>query len=106
MTDIKITKSRYEKILSAVEVQEKRISITKQALKFFPKPWKNFWLEYKGHKIALHIESVACQCMGPQKPHEHYWIQDLKFKERMDWKAGLHLVFEKINERNFTLIVV
>ncbi len=103
MTDIKISKNYFEKILSAAEVAEKRISITKQALKFFPKPWKDFWLDFEGTKIALHIESVACQCMGPQKPHEHYWIQDTKIKQLLPWKTGIKLIFEKINEKNFTL---
>lgn len=101
----KITSTTFETSLSASEVADKKIIITKQALKVFPKPWKDFQLTIGKESFTTHIESESCTCMGPQKPHDHYWLRDDKVKNLISWKAGLHLKFEKVNEKEFKLEV-
>ena len=101
----KITATTYEKSLTDGEVADKKIIITKQALKLFPKPWKDFQLTFGKESYDTHIESQSCTCMGPQKPHDHYWLRDEKTKHNLNWKVGLHLKFEKISEKEYKLEV-
>lgn len=103
MSENKVTSTTYQKTLSQAEAIDKKIIITKQALKLFPKPWKDFTLSVGNEKFSTHIESESCTCMGPQKPHEHYWLRDEKTKQLLEWKIGSKLKFEKTTEKEFKL---
>jgi hypothetical protein len=104
--DKKITANTYETFLSDGEVKSKKIIVTKQALKIFPKPWKDFQMAFKKENFTLHIESESCTCMGPQKPHNHYWLRDEKVVAALTWKVGIHLKFQKIDDKQYKLEIL
>ncbi len=103
MSDNIVKADTFDKALTQTEALEKKIIIPKQALKFFPKPWKDFTLKSGKTKYTTRIESVSCNCMGPQKKHDHYWLQDEKTKELLDWRAGMHIKFSKVKENEYML---
>lgn len=64
----------YERTLSDDEIREERIMVSKEALKFFPKPFHKFNLRIGDQSVEAAVVSISCKCRGPEKPHEHYWL--------------------------------
>lgn len=106
MSENIVTSTTFEKIITQAEALDKQIIIPKQALKVFPKPWKEFMLKFGKEKYTTKIEALSCSCMGPQKPHDHYWLRDEKTKEVLEWKVGLHIKFKKVKDNEYKLEVV
>ncbi len=61
----------YERKISAEEAAESYVMILKDRLDFFPPIGETFQLDGAPAKV----ESRHCECRGPEKPHEHYFIR-------------------------------
>ncbi len=60
--------------ISAEEAAEGYIMIPKNELGFFPLVNKNFQLFDEGKQRKAKIKTYHCECRGPEKPHEHYFL--------------------------------
>ena len=98
-------KDTFHRTLSPAEVQEKRIMITRDALRFFPKPFRKFSLGVGEKTYELAVEAVECQCMGPAKPHEHYWLPVKECLEGVRWERGGRVVLTKTKDLVYTMSV-
>ncbi len=93
----------YRRTLSAEELADKTVMITREALRFFPKPFKKFSLLIgeKSHELA--IESKECTCRGPANPHEHYWIPMKDCLEGLRWERGARVTVKKEKDLTYRL---
>lgn len=84
-------KTYTRKVLSK-EAKEGYILILKNQLSYFPPLRKRFLLT-SGEKVKrVAVESYSCTCVGPDKPHEHYFIR---------WpglRKGTHLQIDRDSE--------
>jgi len=60
--------------ISTEEAAEGYIFIPKNELGFFPPTHKYFQLLDEGKRRKAKVESYHCECRGPEKPHEHYFL--------------------------------
>lgn len=65
----------YSRKLSAEEAREGCVLVLKDRLGFFPPVGKSFRLQCGVRTVRSRVESRACECRGPDKPHEHYFIR-------------------------------
>jgi hypothetical protein len=65
----------YERRISAEEAREGYLFVEKARLSFFPPRGQPFSLSRDGAAGSAAVESYACSCRGPEKPHEHYLIR-------------------------------
>lgn len=65
----------YSRRVSTEESREGYLLVEKARLAFFPPPGTPFELVLHPDTHAAAVESYACQCRGPQKPHEHYFVR-------------------------------
>jgi len=65
----------YARKVSSEEAREGYILILKNWLNYFP-PLRNRFLLTSGETVKrVAVESYPCTCVGPDKPHEHYFIR-------------------------------
>ena len=93
----------YHRSLSAEEVRDKQIMITKDALGFFPKPFKKFSVAVGVKKFELAVESVSCKCRGPALPHEHYWLPVKEVLAEIRWERGTRITVKKEKDSSYKL---
>jgi hypothetical protein len=65
----------YERTISSLEAQQGYFLILKNKLDLFPKVGSTFSLSSGHMKQQAKIESYRCECQGPDKPHEHYFVR-------------------------------
>jgi hypothetical protein len=65
----------FKRKLSTEEAAEGYILIPKSDLGFFPPTNKIFTLVDEGKHRRAKVQSYHCECRGPEKPHEHYFLQ-------------------------------
>lgn len=104
-TATKSAKPDYERQLSLEEMRERKVMITKDALEVFPRIGKMFALEVNGKEFMSSIYPESCQCRGPGKPHEHYWLNAKEISSVLPWKPRLTLAFRKSSDALYTLTV-
>ena len=83
--------SMYERTVSRDESRRGYLFILKNHLPFFPKIGAPFIIRAFGKNKKAKVESYRCQCQGPDKPHEHFYIR---------WSGlakGDHLIVKKIS---------
>jgi len=97
------TKTTYQRKLPATAAQEKNIFITKDALKLFPIVGKSFNLEVNEKEFHAHIKGKSCLCMGPDKPHEHYYLEGRGLKESLPWGKFSEITITKLSEGKYSL---
>ncbi|MEE9289000.1 MAG: hypothetical protein V3U69_05370 [Bacteroidota bacterium] len=95
----------YERRLSLEEVRGRKVMITKEALEVFPRIGKIFTLEVNDKKFTSSIFAQTCQCRGPGKPHEHFWLNTKEISADVPWKPRLRLAFWKSSDRVYILTV-
>ena len=61
----------YERKISSEEASEGYIMVLKDRLGFFPPVGQDFSLS----GAPARVESRYCECRGPEKPHDHYFIR-------------------------------
>ncbi|MCK9408372.1 MAG: hypothetical protein WCX28_11815 [Bacteriovoracaceae bacterium] len=65
----------YERTISSLEAEQGYFLILKNQLRLFPKVGSTFSLTNGHMKQQAMIESYRCECQGPDKPHEHYFVR-------------------------------
>jgi hypothetical protein len=65
----------YERTISSLEAEQGYFLILKDKLSLFPKVGSTFALTNGHMKQQAKIESYRCECQGPEKPHEHYFVR-------------------------------
>jgi len=91
--------SLYERTVSRDESRRGYLFILKNQLPFFPGIGSPFIIRAYGKNKKAIVESYHCQCHGPDKPHEHYFIR---------WKglaAGDHVIVKKRDAESYTVRV-
>jgi len=70
----------YNRTISAEESKEGYFMILKDRLSFFPMIGRAFELQSGSAAREARVESYHCECRGPDKPHDHYFVRwnDLK----------------------------
>ncbi|MFA6469842.1 MAG: hypothetical protein WCW35_13150 [Bacteroidota bacterium] len=68
-------KTTYERTISTLESEQGYFFILKNKLSFFPKVGSSFPLTDGHVKKEAKIESYHCECQGPDKPHDHYYVR-------------------------------
>jgi hypothetical protein len=92
---MKNKRNAYTRELSADEVKQHRIMVTKDALGFFPKPFRKFMLRVGSTEQETAVEAVECHCMGPAQPHEHYWLPVKADQTGHPWERGKRVTVRK-----------
>lgn len=92
---MKNSKRAYTRELSADEVKQHRIMVTKDALGLFPKPFKKFTLRVGDAEQETAVEAIECHCMGPAQPHEHYWLPVKPEPAGHPWERGRRVSIRK-----------
>jgi hypothetical protein len=65
----------YVRKVGAEEVRLSRVAVMKSALGFFPPVGTAFDATIDDHPGRLELEAYHCECRGPEKPHEHWFIR-------------------------------
>jgi hypothetical protein len=65
----------YSRKISSKEAQKGFIFILKDKLSFFPDINDTFELMDGKTSRDVMVDSYPCTCRGPDRPHEHYFIQ-------------------------------
>ncbi|MFQ5799634.1 MAG: hypothetical protein ACE5H0_13215 [Bacteroidota bacterium] len=99
------TKPDYERRLSLEEVRGRKVMITRDALEVFPRVGKMFTLEVNRKKFTSSIYAQSCQCQGPGKSHEHYWLNTKEILGAVPWKPRLTLAFRKSSDTAYILTI-
>ncbi len=95
----------YRRILSEEEFQQSKLMVTKDALRFFPKPFKKFPLNVGATTFEAAVEAVECHCMGPMQPHEHYWLPLKEHARLLAWEKGRRVTVTKEKDASYALAV-
>lgn len=90
--------TEYQRTLSHDEIQENRVMIMNDALKFFPKPFRKFSLAVGEKTFELAVEAEDCECRGPAQPHQHYWLPMKDSVHEVKWGRGARIVIVKEKE--------
>ncbi|MBK9610475.1 hypothetical protein [Candidatus Amarobacter glycogenicus] len=70
-----MARDAYERKISSEEAAEGYVLVEKAALKFFPAIGHRFGLIESGETASAKVEARDCECRGPEKPHQHYFIR-------------------------------
>lgn len=102
----------YERLLTKQALETKLILITKDRLEDFPPVDETFKLKYKEHSIQTKIFSDPCWCLGPEHPHEHYFLDIADLVEDLDLtnvenlvEKDLFLIINKIEKDEYELFL-
>ena len=100
----------YDRTISAEEAKEGYVMILKDCLSFFPLAGRPFEVSSGSTARTVRVESYRCECRGPEKPHEHYFLRwnglrkgDRILVQRDTRKAGRYLlsVRSRIGQQGF-----
>lgn len=81
----------YSRKVSREEAEMNRVLILKNLVKKFPPPGSAVTCSIDGKKVPGHIVQEPCTCVGPDKPHFHWYIA---FDEEAGLIPGTKMVFE------------
>src|SRR5690606_38497627 len=60
--------------VTAEEARDGRLLVEKRWLGRLPAPGEAFTLDDRGVRRTVAIEAEHCECRGPEKPHDHYYL--------------------------------
>ena len=93
----------YKKRISRDEMERKAVLILKSSLKFFPVKEESFTIiascSGKSSESDAFVEAEDCECRGPEKPHQHYYIDLMSAWECLQPSAGDLIVFRVADKR-------
>ena len=75
-------KIEYSRKISREEAEKNRVLILKSLVKKFPPTGSAIICSIEGKSVPGHIIEEPCICVGPEKPHVHWYIS-------FDQDAGL-----------------
>jgi hypothetical protein len=102
---MKNKKNEYTRDLSADEVKQHRLMVTKDALGFFPKPFKKFKMRVGSEEQETAVEAIECHCLGSAQPHEHHWLAVKPGGAGHAWERGRRVTIRK-DEKGYTFEVL
>ncbi len=65
----------YTRTVSLSEATEGHIMVLKDHLSLFPMIGTQFELRHGSTVHRVRVETSHCECRGPEKPHDHYFIR-------------------------------
>ena len=65
----------YCRTISYEEARDGYFMVLKDQLSFFPISGTAFEVLNGGLSAMVTVESYACECRGPDKPHRHYFVR-------------------------------
>ena len=79
-------KTVYSRRISTKEADNDFIFVLKNKLSLFPELGEKFKLLEDNSSQKVEVESYPCNCRGPDRPHEHYFIRwnGLKSGDKID----------------------
>ena len=80
----------YERKISSEEAREGYIFVEKSSLAFFPPVGQAFDLADGGGTTQATVEARDCECRGPEKPHQHYFIRRGGLAQGSRWRFVAH----------------
>jgi hypothetical protein len=83
--------------VSTEEAAEGYIMLPKNELGYFPPLNRSFLLVDEGKHRKVKVESYHCECRGPKKPHEHYFLV------KPGLQRGKNIEIRKDGEATFSL---
>ena len=80
------TKSIYSRRVSSEEAREGYVLVLKNRLSFFGGVGPSVTLVQGGAAVVAKVEGYDCACVGPETPHQHYFIRcaGLKAGDRVE----------------------
>lgn len=85
-----MARDSYERKISSEEAREGYILVEKAALGFFPPIGQAFELAGGGGTASARVEARDCECRGPEKPHQHYFIRRGGLAQGSRWRFVAH----------------
>lgn len=85
-----MARDSYERKISSEEAREGYILVEKAALGFFPPIGQAFELAGDGGAASAKVEARDCECRGPEKPHQHYFIRRGGLAQGSRWRFVAH----------------
>jgi hypothetical protein len=76
----------YERKISSEEAAEGYILVEKARLKLFPPIGEPFDLATAAGPERVRVEARDCDCRGPDKPHQHYFIRRQGLERGSRWR--------------------
>ena len=67
--------STYTRTISEEEAAEGYLMVLKDQLAFFPLVGTEFELQSANRRLRANVEKYHCECRGPEKSHDHYFIR-------------------------------
>ena len=95
--------TEYRRSLSEEEVHAGKLMVLKEAIKFFPKPFRKFTIKAGEKQFELAIEAVDCRCRGEAEPHQHFWLPLQEAKGAITWQRGASIVVRKGKDSGYML---
>jgi len=81
----------YSRKVSKEEAENNRVLILKNLVKKFPPVGTAVICRFDGKSIPAHIIEEPCTCVGPEKPHFHWYIS---FDQDAGLTPGIETKFE------------
>lgn len=81
----------YSRKISFEEAEKNRVLILKSLVKKFPAAGTAVICRFEGQVMHGHIIEEPCSCVGPEKPHVHWYIS---FDQDAGLTPGEKLQFE------------
>ncbi|MHA1713806.1 MAG: hypothetical protein ACTSW4_07210 [Candidatus Ranarchaeia archaeon] len=94
---------QYRKKISAYEEEKRKILILKSQLGKFPPPGTPFTMQFHSNKITTMINSVSCECRGPDTPHVHYLLDLDKLWDVAKLRKGI--IVKILNQKKGEYII-
>ncbi|MFQ6135445.1 MAG: hypothetical protein ACE5KU_06515 [Nitrososphaerales archaeon] len=93
----------YERRVSEEEADKGKLFIFKSKLSKFPSVDRSFQVEVDGEMFEAKIDAVPCTCVGPDKPHHHYYLASKELIEIVSKKKGEMVTVYKTGEETYRL---
>ncbi len=93
----------YERRISEEEADKGRLFIFKNKLADFPAVGSSIQVEADGQTFEAKIEADPCTCVGPDKPHHHYYLASKELAETVSKKKGEVVTVYKIGDKTYRL---
>jgi len=93
----------YRKKISREEENQGKILILKNDLKKFPPIGELFDLKFGKTISKAKIISTRCSCVGPDKPHEHYYLESEAIMKALKGRVGKFALITEETKGSYSL---
>lgn len=89
--------------VSSQMLGERAIMLDKKVAKLFPPVGQEFTLRYADAKDTVCIEARDCECMGPDRRHQHAYLPLGGVAAALPWGSMRRIVINKIDDKTFEI---